>query len=430
MYFSSVDRWSDELKIAVTGAGGYIGGTLISSIERRGMIPVALSRRRPISSCEWRAYDLSLTDVSLPEDVSCIVHLAMDYNLATEQDIERELNASLLLARKAKSLGAKFIFLSSQTAREDAVTNYGKTKWLIEQALDPDAIIIRPGMVYGGHASGLFLQLAQFLDKLPLAPHFLPSPKLQPIHVEDLCEGILIALCENYSGVLCLASPQEIDFHIFLKFLSKYRLRKAFWSVPVPRFILDFVRRLLPSHPTLIRLHSLFTLPYLNSADDMVKLGLQLRGLDDGMHLSGNLRRRYIFMEAQILFRYLIGSPPSIKMLKLYCNYVEMNEGNAVLVFSKIFQCAPWLLVSVERSSGALDEQIFKEFGKRLAVALAIYEASPVGAGRFLRLGEKNNFLYAILICIKAVSFEVFSRIASFFLKGFIRKVLHLKVYE
>jgi len=36
---------------------------------------------------------------------------------------------------------------------------------------------------------GLFGTLVKVVRRLPLLPTFLPAPKIQPIHVDDLAEG-------------------------------------------------------------------------------------------------------------------------------------------------------------------------------------------------------------------------------------------------
>jgi len=59
---------------------------------------------------------------------------------------------------------------------------------------------VRPGLVYGGEMKGLFGSIAQLVNRLPFLPQFYPSPKVQPIHIDDfvLCL-IRILEGENYS---------------------------------------------------------------------------------------------------------------------------------------------------------------------------------------------------------------------------------------
>src|SRR5690606_18848395 len=100
---------------------------------------------------------------------------------------EMEIHAASALLSATTALKARFIFVSSQTAQAGAPTQYGRTKHSIEQlVLESGGIVIRPGMVYGGPSLGLNGTLSRLVRKLPVLPAFLPSPRVQPVHVDDL----------------------------------------------------------------------------------------------------------------------------------------------------------------------------------------------------------------------------------------------------
>ena len=73
------------------------------------------------------------------------------------------------------------------------------------------------------------------------------------------------------------------------------------------------------------RLHSLFSLPFMETADDIKMAGISLRSLRSGMHPSGNNRRRKLLLEGRSLIAYIFQKSPQLwiyhvmsELLKIY----------------------------------------------------------------------------------------------------------------
>ena len=104
-----------------------------------------------------------------PEDlagVETVVHLAYDRKAAIELNVEgvkRVFNA-------AKEAGAsRQIFVSSYSARPDALSEYGRLKYLLESFfLECGQTIVRPGLVIGN--GGLFGRNMEKILHTPLMP--------------------------------------------------------------------------------------------------------------------------------------------------------------------------------------------------------------------------------------------------------------------
>ena len=112
-----------------------------------------MSRKRPLSFApSWIFFDLSLDHlIVLPPGVDAVVHLAANTTQTTSSEDKREVFAAQMLIKAAREADARFIFISSQTARIDAPTAYGRNKWQIEQeVLLAGGWVVRPGQVYGG----------------------------------------------------------------------------------------------------------------------------------------------------------------------------------------------------------------------------------------------------------------------------------------
>src|SRR5659263_7433 len=199
------------MKIVVTGATGYIGDRFIKQAHSSGYDIVALCRRYPeLHGCDWIPYDLASNQAPvLPMDTDVVLHLATSKSPNGQQNSAQDILAAALLITSTQNAGAKLVFVSSQTARPDAPTAYGRTKWRIEQlVLAAGGCVVRPGQVYGGKPRGLFGELLNTVRHLPILPAFLPAPKVQPIHVDDLSLGLLriaerVDVCR---GVVCLGS--------------------------------------------------------------------------------------------------------------------------------------------------------------------------------------------------------------------------------
>ena len=403
------------MKIAVTGANGYIGQCFLKLASGSENEIVAFSRVRPERNCtNWFFYDLIVdTPPVLPSDIDVVLHLATSKSPDNLQITEQELLAADLLIEASKKVGAKFIFVSSQTARLDAPTLYGRTKWHIEQkVLSAGCWVVRPGQVYGGELRGLFGTLVETVKRLPILPAFIPTPKIQPIHVIDLARGLLHIVEHNdvCSGVYCLAAPVPVKFSIFLGEIAKSRLRCCRIFIPVPVMMINALGNSLRTKLGLERLRSLFDLPIIDTTADLKRLGLVLRPLGSGMHSSGDNRRRYLLKEGLALLTYVLKVRPNYALLIRYVRAVENLRVGRALDLPAFFLAHPALLSLLDESSW-IDKALGSEFTWRLDAATMIAEVTPLGSSRYLGLGCRQGLLMSLALMTTAVINEIFWRI-------------------
>ncbi|MDP1722747.1 MAG: sugar nucleotide-binding protein [Candidatus Gottesmanbacteria bacterium] len=406
------------MRVVVTGATGYIGSCLTCLASRRGHDVVIASRQRPSTfPASWLPFDLSSDNsIVFPINTNAVVHLAANTTHTNRLKNECELVAAQRLIKSAQEVGAKFIFVSSQTARPDAPTAYGRTKWHIElEVLSAGGWVVRPGQVYGGELRGLFGMLVKTVQQLSILPAFLPAPKVQPIYVDDLAEGLL-RIAERGDippGVYCLAAPEPISFSKFLDEIAKSRLRCRRGFVPVPVVIIDALATVLGealrTRLGLERLRSLFDLPVMESASDLKRLGLTLRPLHSGMHPSGNDRRRCLLREGRALLIYVLKEPPGSAVLRRYICAIEQLRGGQALGLPRFFLGYPIFLSLLDKSVWA-NKTASAEFSWRLDTATMLAEATPTGAYRFLGLGREHGVLSSLFSMTSAVACEVFWR--------------------
>ncbi|MDB5894050.1 MAG: hypothetical protein JWQ88_1581 [Rhodoferax sp.] len=394
------------MRVLVTGASGYIGKRVTAAFTLAGHEVVAAGRRA-LPGYDWYRFDLAAPTVEqLPAGIGLILHLAADTTGAGRADTDlREVASARALLHAAQQAGAGFVFVSSQTARVDAPTAYGRNKWQIEQAvLAAGGAVLRPGQVYGGAPRALFGTMVGMVERLPLLPAFLPAPRIQPVHVDDLALGLLaLAQRPGFSGrVLSIGAPEPVTFTRFLRAIAQQRLRRARLFVPVPVVLVTAARALSGGRVApLERLASLFALAPMDSAADLAALGLTLRPLEQGM----GTRRRLLLRESATLLRYVLGEAADAGLVRRHARAIERLRGGSVLGLPLLGSWAPGTLRCLE-GRGAQGA----EFGWRLDCATALAEATPQGARRFLGLGVASGFFSAGLGLAAAVAAEMFWR--------------------
>lgn len=423
-------------KILITGANGYIGKRLVIKALNAGY-DINVLVRSPGSFSENNRVEVFQYDFSslLGQDsfvgVSTVVHLAAATgSIRTESD-EIEIDAARRLISCARSSGVKrIVFISSQTASSNAPTAYGRIKWKIEQEmLAGNGLVVRPGQVYGVREQGLFGLLVKVVRKLPVLPYFIPAPMVQPIHVDDLADGLL-NMVENEkltTGIYSLASKDYVSFNYFLASIAKYRVRSFRLFVPVPVFIISFsstlLGRTLSRKLGLERLQSLFDLQPMDTAVDLERLNLFLRPIHAGMHPSGDDRRRRLLIEGNALLQYIIKRRPESALLRRYVHAVEQVRDGSALDIPCLFLKVPVLLSLLDDRS-RMCEPKGKELAWRFDAATLLAEATTEGASSFLGLGRRTGLLINLVVVVRAVVSELIWRIVKVFSYPLIIRVM------
>jgi nucleoside-diphosphate-sugar epimerase len=206
---------------AVTGATGFIGRHMVSTLQRRGWEVRLLARRHPAELLSpYHRFELVLGDLAdapalekLVAGADAIIHLGglvkalrrEDFYSANEAGTERLLQAAAIAAP-----GAMLVHVSSLAAREPSLSPYCDSKHRAElkvRALAGDRIwtILRPPAVYGpGDREILPLFKAAKLGLVPYPAS--AGAAVSMIHVADLADAIIA--CLGRSG------PPQATFEI------------------------------------------------------------------------------------------------------------------------------------------------------------------------------------------------------------------------
>lgn len=408
------------MKIAITGATGYIGKRLVHLMQGQDYEVLALSRHRPLFHVsDWFQYEIDSSKSILPDQIDIIIHLAANTTGLSGSE-EQEVKAAVDLLDHAKKCNAKFIFISSQTAVENAKTSYGKTKWAIEkEVLAQEGIVVRPGQVYGGELRGLYGRMAKFVKLMPLLPAFVPAPRIQPVHVDDLVIAIqkLIQGFGKSGTIYSIGHSEPQTFTAFISALAKYRLRLRRVMVPVPSFCVSLLARISSSKSVWNQLNSLLSLKAMNTTDSLKELELDLRSLESGMQSSGR-GRRALLLEALTLYRYVLDAKPRKSSLRIYVRAIEDLRNGKVQGLPSASILFPSMLGLLDKSNLG-NRRWNKELDWRIDTATALAEATPLGARQFLGLGRPSGIIFGFWDVLRVVMAETFWRLIRFLLIPF-----------
>ncbi len=203
------------LKVAVTGATGFVGRHAVAALAAAGCNVRLLARSEPAHAL-WRDASPevvlgSLEDPAalqrLVENADAVLHLAGAIKARNTEGfmrINRDGTAALVAALRRRAPGAHLLHVSSLAAGEPTLSGYCASKRAGEDAVlqelgSQPLSILRPPAIYGpGDRETLaFFQLAR-LHWVPLLGR--PSARLAVIHVEDAVSALLARLAAGPSG--------------------------------------------------------------------------------------------------------------------------------------------------------------------------------------------------------------------------------------
>ena len=202
------------LKLAITGATGFVGGRLLELALAEGHQVRALTRRpQPArDGVTWITGALDRTDSlnMLSEGADTVIHVAGVINAPDAAGFEAgNVTGTAAMIAAAEKAGVKrFVHVSSLAAREPKLSIYGATKAGSEAIVGASTIssaIVRPPAVYGPGDKET-LELFQMARRgVVLLP---PEGRLSLIHVDDLAR-LLLALADPKAPKGLLVEPDD-----------------------------------------------------------------------------------------------------------------------------------------------------------------------------------------------------------------------------
>ena len=279
------------MRIAITGANGFIGSQLVNYFITNGYEVLLLQRNQPakmLAGATYAHYDLNDPTV-LPalENVDALIHTAYMPYTTTNGANEKNVQGTLALYNLCLAKQIYFVFLSSMSAHENALSVYGKHKYELQNTLDTHkCLILRLGLVIG--QQGLFSRLNQSLRKSPFV--FLAGggqQPIQPVYIDDVVKVIVESLSIKRTGIYTLAEARVYTMReLFMAIAKKAGKKPVFIDVPywVVATGINFIELLhLPFPVSKENLLGLKQLQSFDTRSDLEKLSIRPVSLKEAL---------------------------------------------------------------------------------------------------------------------------------------------------
>ena len=192
---------------AVSGARGYVGSRMCAHLRRKGWVVKELRRdggaagKADLQYIPFRLEGGIESGVLRGSDV--LIHAAYDFRARTWDEIfSVNILGSARLFEAAIAAGVKrIICISTMSAFPGCKSLYGKAKLEIEKhATAAGGVVVRPGLVYGKNAGGMFGGLERTVGGRRMVPLIGGGRQMLYLaHEEDLAE--LIARLSERGGI-------------------------------------------------------------------------------------------------------------------------------------------------------------------------------------------------------------------------------------
>ena len=203
-----------DLKLAITGATGFVGSRLLDLALAAGHQVRALTRRPQPErdGVAWIEGALDKPDrlEQLCQGADAVIHVAGVINArdATGFEAGNVTGTAAMLAAAERAGIKRFVHVSSLAAREPKLSNYGATKAGSEALVAASSIpsaIVRPPAVYGPGDKEMLELFRMAKRGFVLLP---PHGRLSVLHADDLGR-LLLALAQPSAPKGLLVEPDD-----------------------------------------------------------------------------------------------------------------------------------------------------------------------------------------------------------------------------
>jgi nucleoside-diphosphate-sugar epimerase len=258
-------------RVFLTGSGGFVGSAVLEELARRGSAVNALVNRRNLPAVDGDV-KIVRADPFNPRTLDdaiggcdTAIHLIGIIKEKPSDGItfqRMHVEATRCVVESAKRAGVKrFIHMSALGVRADAVSDYGKTKWLGEEIVrgsEMDWTIFRPSMIHGPRGEFMKMEAAWARKK---APPFLFMPYfgagilglggaglIQPVYVEDVARAFVEAIGnpKSIGRAYCLGGADRMTWPQMHKIAARAIVGKDRLAMAIPAWYAKMLAAIVP----------------------------------------------------------------------------------------------------------------------------------------------------------------------------------------
>lgn len=289
------------MKVFLTGGSGFVGQEILRQLTDAGhRVSLLCHRHHPESRTN---VECVVGDSKKPESLKgvlkgcdAVIHLIGIIREFPKRDItfarlHTETTDNLLRAAQEQGV-SRFLHMSANGTRADAITGYHQSKWAAEQLVrqsDLDWTIFRPSLIYGPQDQFINV-LAELVRKLPVVPVLGDGKyRLQPVSVRDVARGFVTALnCpESIGQTYHCGGPQAYSYNELLDLIGRALGRKSVCKLHHPLWMMKpIVAKLqaIPQFPmTSDQLQMLLEENICDPSDWIKTFHLELQNLPEGI---------------------------------------------------------------------------------------------------------------------------------------------------
>ena len=228
-----------RITVLITGANGFIARHLAKTLGQAGMRVVGTSRAaRPVAGFD-RVYQASLGDSLRPaldaEPIDAVVHGAL---YSGQNAYTVNVDGTTRWLEEAEAAGVPLqIFLSTLSAEPDALSDYGRAKYELEQRFTAaQQIVVRLGVVVGD--GGMYARIRSSAMRLPVTPLLDGGRQLiYVLGIDTLCYALRDALLAQDAALRGeawnLIQPQPVTLREMVEAINRRTLLLSVPAKPV-----------------------------------------------------------------------------------------------------------------------------------------------------------------------------------------------------
>jgi len=233
------------MKIAVTGASGFVGREVARQLADAGFTPRPVSHGEPLADAFAEA-----------KAVVHLVGIIHEHGANTFQHAHVEMTRTAIETAKVAGI-RRFLHMSALGTRPGARSRYHQTKWAAEELVRQSGLawtIFRPSVIYGPGDKSVNT-LAAMLRRLPVAVVLGDGRgKIQPIPVSNVARAFVSALKNDATAgrTYDLCGPVPFTWNdLYDKLAAIQRLHRPQLHLPlrIARPLAAVMEKLLPQPP-------------------------------------------------------------------------------------------------------------------------------------------------------------------------------------